>query len=173
MKELKEFCVPFSSLNLGSNSFKNKIDITFFEAFNYSNPHDCDIDVVIDFRKEVHLMDLRINYKGITNITCDRCLGKMELNIDGDFNSIIKFSHVESEIIKDDIIYLPYESHQFNIAPIIYEHYILNFPKRNIHQNQDCDTIQLDLIEKHTKKNKSEISDPRWDILKDLKNKKL
>ena len=172
MKELKEFCIPFSSLKPGSNSFQTKIDKSFFEAFNYSNPHDCNIDVVFDFRKETHLMDIRVKYNGITNINCDRCLGSMEVNIDGDFNSVIQFSHVEDEVIKDGIIYLPYESHQFNVAPVIYEHYLLNFPKRNIHQKNDCYTKQINLIEEYSVNKKSNTTDPRWDILKDLKNKK-
>jgi uncharacterized metal-binding protein YceD (DUF177 family) len=172
MKELKEFYIPFSSLKLGSNSFHNKIDKSFFEAFNYSNPHDCNIDVNIDFRKEVHLMDIRINYKGITNVKCDRCLSDVELSIDGNFNSIIKLEHVDDQIIKEGVIYLPYESYQFNVAPILYEHYLLNFPKRNVHQKEMCDPDQLELVLKYTKNTNTQNHDPRWDMLKELKNKK-
>ena len=172
MKELKEFYIPFSSLKLGSNSFHNKIDKTFFEAFNYSNQHDCDIDVSIDFRKEVHLMDIRINYKGTTNVKCDRCLSDIKLPIDGNFNNIIKQGHVDDQTIKDGVIYLPYESYQFNVAPILYEHYLLNFPKRHVHQKDMCDPEQLELVLKYTKNENIQSQDPRWDALKELKNKK-
>ena len=172
MKELKEFYIPFSSLKQGSNFFHNKIDKSFFEAFNYSNPHDCNIDVNIDFRKEVHLMDIRIKYKGITNVKCDRCLSDVELSIDGDFNSIIKLEHVNDQIIKEGVIYLPYESYQFNVAPIVYEHYLLNFPKRNVHPKGMCDPDQLELVLKYTKNENTQNHDPRWDMLKELKNKK-
>lgn len=173
MKGLNEFCIPFSSLKLGSNSFQNKIGKTFFEAFNYSNPHDCDIDVQIDFRKEIHLMDIRVEYSGTTNVSCDRCLSNMKLTINGSFNSLIKFEHVENELIKEGVIYLPYESYEFNVAPIIFEDYLLNFPKRNVHQKQDCDSKQLELVLKYTKKQEENCEDPRWDALKALKNKKL
>ena len=36
MKELKEFCIPFSSLKLGPNFFDFEIDKSFFDIFNYS-----------------------------------------------------------------------------------------------------------------------------------------
>ncbi len=171
MKELKEFCIPFSSLKPGSNFFKNKIEKSFFETFNYSNPHDCNIDVSIDFRKEVHLMDVRINYKGITNIPCDRCLGNIELSINGNFNSILKFEHVENEEIKEGVIYLPYETYEFNLATIIYEDYLLKFPKRNVHKKDNCDPKQLKIVQKHTQ-NQINNHDPRWDALKVLKKQK-
>lgn len=171
MKELKEFCIPFSSLKPGSNFFKNKIDKTFFEAFNYSNPHDCNMDVSIDFRKETHLMDVRISYKGVTNIPCDRCLENIVLPVNGSFSSIIKFEHIDDQEFKEGVIYLPYETYEFNLATIIYEDYLLNFPKRNIHKEGKCDSEQLKLVRKHTQ-NHINNSDPRWEALKVLKNKK-
>lgn len=170
MKELKEFNVPFSSLKFGSNFFHNKIDKAFFESFNYSDSQDCDIDVDIEFRKEAHLMDVRIYYKGTANVQCDRCLGNIKVGINSNFNSVVKFEHVVSEVIKEGVIYLPYETHQFNIAPIIYEHYLLNFPVRNIHADGECDTKQLEIVMKYMNKS-TQSHDPRWNALKDLKEK--
>jgi uncharacterized metal-binding protein YceD (DUF177 family) len=171
MKEFKEFYIPFSSLTLGSNFFHHKIGKTFFESFNYSSAHDCDIDVNIEFRKEVHLMDIRINYKGKTNVQCDRCLGNIEVAVNSNFNSIIKFGHVDDEVIKEGVIYLPYEAHQFNVAPIIYEHYLLNFPKRNVHAEGKCDAKQLEIVMNYIN-NSHQNHDPRWNALKELKDKK-
>ena len=91
MKGLKDFCIPFSGLKLGDNIFQNKIDKSFFEAFNYSNPHDCNINVSVNFKKEVHLMYVHLKYEGITNIDCDRCLEKMQVEIQGGFKSVLKY----------------------------------------------------------------------------------
>ena len=171
MEKLKEFYIPFSSLKSGSNFFHHKIDKTFFEAFNNPDPHSCDISVSIDFRKDVQLMDVRINYSGFTCVVCDRCLENLDIRINGNFSSVIKFEHVESEVIKEDIIYIPYESHFFNVAILIYEHYLLNFPNRNIHPEGDCDNEQLKFIHKYSGY-KPITQDPRWEALKVLKNKK-
>ena len=171
MKELIEFCIPFSSLKTGSNFFKNKIEKTFFETFNNPNPHDCDIDVSIDFRKEVNLMDVQIIYKGLTNVPCDRCLENIKLPINGSFRSILKFAHIEKEEIKEGVIYIPYETYEFNLASIIYEDYLLNFPKRNVHKEGKCDSEQLKIVLRHTK-NQVNSHDPRWEALKVLKDKK-
>ena len=175
MKGLKDFCIPFSSLKLGDNIFQNKIDKSFFEAFNYSNPHDCKINVSVNFKKEVHLMYIHLKYEGITNIDCDRCLEKMQVEIQGDFNSVLKFDHIEDVVTKNEVIYLPYDCHEFNIAPVLYEHYLLNFPKRNIHPTEKCNVEQLNLVLKYTNNENSNSEtndhDPRWEALKVLKNK--
>ena len=57
MEELKEFCIPFSSLKLGSNFFNFKIENSFFEAFNYPRYEFCSINLALDFRKENSVMD--------------------------------------------------------------------------------------------------------------------
>ena len=105
----------------------------------------------LDFRKENNLMDLQFHYQGVTFTACDRCLDTVSVDLKSNFNSILKFSHNVEHIINDDVVYLPYESYEYNIAQQFYEHFLLNFPKRVIHDDNSCSSEQLFLINKYSK----------------------
>ena len=170
MKELKEFCIPFSSLKLGPNFFDFEIDNSFFDIFNYSRYNNCNISLNLEFRKKNLLMDLRFSYSGYCEVFCDRCLDLVKVPISNKFNCLIKFLHQEQEIIKDDIVYLPEESYEYNIGQLFYEYFLINFPKRVIHKENQCNSNQIKLMEEYSQKQNSLEEDPRWNILKRLKN---
>ena len=65
-----------------------------------------------------------------------------------------------------------YESYEYNIAQPFYEHFLLNFPKRVIHDNNLCDAKQITLMNKYSNKSDNAEFDDRWSKLKDLKNDK-
>ena len=53
MKKLDEFCIPFSSLKLGSNVFNFEINKSFFEAFNYSVYESCNLFYSLILEKKI------------------------------------------------------------------------------------------------------------------------
>ena len=169
MKELKEFCIPFSSLKLGSNFFNFEIDKSFFDIFNYSRYNSCNISLKLEFRKENLLMDLRFSYSGYCEVLCDRCLDLVKVPIDNKFSYLIKFLSQEQEIIKDDIVYLPEESFEYNIGQLFYEYFLVNFPRRVIHKKNQCNSKQIKLIKEYSQKQNRTEKDPRWNKLKALK----
>ena len=169
MEELKEFCIPFSSLKLGSNFFNFKIENSFFEAFNYPRYESCNVNLSLDFRKENSVMDLRFYYQGKTIVNCDRCLDLVSIDFSFEFNYLIKFLYQNEEITKDDIIYLPEESYEYNISHLFYEHFLLNFPKKVVHKKNECNNKQVKLMEQYLKRDSDSEFDPRWEKLKAFK----
>ena len=169
MKELKEFCIPFSSLKLGSNFFNFEIEKKFFDIFNYSRYIGCKISLNLEFRKENLLMDLRFSYSGYCEVLCDRCLDLVKVPINNKFNCLIKFFHQSQEVIKGDILYLPNDSFEYNIGQLFYEYFLVNFPKRVIHKENQCDTKQIKLLKEYSQKQIKTEEDPRWNKLKKLK----
>ena len=116
--DLEEFNISFSSLKAGSNSFSFEIDKMFFEFFNPAFQFDGIISIDSDIRKETHLLDIRIKLSGESSVSCDRCLDKMILHFNQSYQNYIKFDHVEEEVIKDDVIFIPYESNEYNLSLI-------------------------------------------------------
>tara|TARA_Y200000002_G_scaffold76816_1_gene60409 strand:+ start:7905 stop:8438 length:534 start_codon:yes stop_codon:yes gene_type:complete len=171
MKKLDEFCIPFSNLKFGSNLFNFEINNSFFEAFDYSIYEGCELILQLDFRKENNLMDLQFHYQGITFTSCDRCLDTVSVDIKSNFKSILKFGHDFEQIINDDVVYLPYESYEYNIAQQFYEHFLLNFPKKVIHDNDLCNSKQIALINKYSNRPENVEFDDRWSKLKDFKTR--
>ena len=169
--DLEEFNISFSSLKAGSNPFSFEINKMFFEFFNPAFPFDGTISIDSDIRKETHLLDIRMKLSGESSVSCDRCLDKIILHFNQSYQNYIKFDHVEEEVIKDDVIFIPYESYEYNIAFIIYENFMLNYPKRNIHKDNHCNPEQVKIIEAYSNSDHSHKFDydPRWDALKKLK----
>jgi uncharacterized metal-binding protein YceD (DUF177 family) len=172
MKKLDEFCIPFSSLQFGSNFFNFKINNSFFEAFEYSIYQECNLNLNLDFRKENNLMDLQFHYHGCALVACDRCLDTVSVDVKSNFKSVLKFGHDFEQIIKDDVVYLPFESYNYNIAQQFYEHFLLNFPKRVIHDINQCNSKQISIMDLYSNKTVNIEFDPRWNKLKNLKNEK-
>ncbi|MDA9666511.1 hypothetical protein N9T48_00440, partial [bacterium] len=76
------------------------------------------------------------------------------------------------QVIIDDVVYLPFESYNYNIAQQFYEHFLLNFPKRVIHDINQCNSKQISIMDLYSNKTVNIEFDPRWNKLKDLKNEK-
>jgi len=115
-------------------------------------------------------MDLRFNYSGYCEVFCDRCLDLVKVPISNKFNCLIKFLKQEQEVIKDDIVYLPEESFEYNIGQLFYEYFLVNFPKRVIHKENQCNSKQIKLMQEYSQKQIRTEEDPRWNILKRLKS---
>ncbi len=179
MNDLKDFIVPFSSLKNGSNHFTFDLDKKFFEAFNYSEVNDSKISATVDFRKETNLFDLRIEWSGNYNTVCDRCIESLSIKSNENFRRIVKFSHDSSTKSTGEIILISYDAYELNLAPLFLEEFVLIFPKRKIHENDLCDSKQIETMNTYIIngtqprefENDKNSNDPRWDALKKLKNK--
>ena len=62
------------------------------------------------------------------------------------------------------------ESFEYNIGQLFYEYFLVNFPKRVIHKENQCNSKQIKLMKEYSQKQISKEEDPRWNILKGLKN---
>jgi uncharacterized metal-binding protein YceD (DUF177 family) len=117
------------------------------------------------------LMDLKFTYVGKIFISCDRCLDNVAVEFNSNFSNVLKFSHSVEETTNNGVTYLPYESYDYNVAQVFYEHVVLNTPKKILHQENQCDPKQIELMNLFSKSGKEVEYDSRWNKLKDLKNK--
>ena len=56
METLEEFKILFSSLKDGENRFNYNLDLKFFEAFDFNELNNCEIDVQLILLKTTLLM---------------------------------------------------------------------------------------------------------------------
>jgi uncharacterized metal-binding protein YceD (DUF177 family) len=174
MKDLKDFNIPFIGLKTGSHLFEYQIDNTFFEAFNFNEYFDADISTEVDFVKKTTLIEISIHIKGTVNVPCDTTSITFDQEIEGTLPLIIKFGP-EFNDDNEEILILPYEEYQINIAQYIYELIVLSVPSKRIHPKVLDGTMQSEALDKLnelriTKEKTVEDTetDPRWDKLKNL-----
>ena len=176
MKDLKEFNIPFVGLKEGSHLFKYHIDKTFFEAYQFDEYNDSNVTCNIELTKKSTLMEFLFTIEGNVNIPCDITNELFDQNIEGALKLVVKFGH-EYNDDNIDILIIPHDSYQVNIAQYIYELIVLSVPSKRVHPKVENGTMESEALNKLEElkikdNNKNTVeektTDPRWDKLKDL-----
>ncbi len=173
MNDLKEFDISFIGLKLGNHQFDYKVDNKFFEYFQYDEFENADIKVALDFEKKNNMFNLIFNSQGIVTVNCDITNEPFEMEINGNLPLIVKFGE-EYNDNHEEILIIPHNEYQLNVAQFIYEMIALSVPVKRIHPGVEDGTLQSEVIKKledyQLKKEKA--IDPRWAKLKELQSDK-
>lgn len=156
--------------------FEFNIDKRFFDEYSYSLVKAGNVKTVIDIEKQETMIVVTFLFTGSVSLTCDLCLGEFPHTISKQDRLIVKF-HGDHDISDEteEILILAKGDHEIDLAPLIYEYINLAVP---IHarcktpgETAYCDQVTLsklrDLSERSSNENDH---DPRWDILKKIKN---
>ena len=175
MKQLKEYDIPFVGLKEGGHLFEFDIDEKFFDLFQFDEFNTAKIKATVDFIKKPSLLNLKFNISGDVNVPCDVTNEPFDLAIEGTMPLVVKFG-LEYNDDNDEILILPHEAYQINVAQYFYELIVLSVPNKRVHPKvldgtMESETLnkleELTITEKKTVV-EDETTDPRWDKLKDL-----
>ncbi len=172
MKDLKKFNIQFVGLKEGDHLFEYNIDNTFFEAFNYDEFESSSIKVSLNFIKKSTLFELTFTSDGFVEVPCDLTSELYKQDIQSVLPLIVKFGP-EFNDDNEEILVLPHEAYEFNVAQFIYEMIVLSIPNKRIHPKVLDGTMNSEALDKlrelEIKEEKTvEKTDPRWDKLKNL-----
>ncbi|MBU3011545.1 DUF177 domain-containing protein [Polaribacter vadi] len=172
MKDLKQFNIQFVGLKEGKHKFDYSIDNKFFEAFNYDDFTSSSIKVSLDFVKKSTLFELNFLTEGTVEVPCDVTNELYDQEIDSELPLVVKFG-LEYNDDNEEILILPHEAYEFNVAQFIYEMIVLAVPNKRVHPKVIDGTMESEALDKlkelEIKEEKTvETTDPRWDKLKNL-----
>ena len=177
MKDLKQFNIPFVGLKEGNHLLEYQIDNTFFKIFNYEEFNEASINVSVALEKKATFIKLIFSAKGFVNLLCDLSLEAYNQEIDTSLPLLIKFGEAFNDD-NEEILILPQQAYEVNVAQYIYEMVILGLPSKRIHPKVADGTLETPAIKKlkelsieehHEEEHqKEENIDPRWDKLKNL-----
>lgn len=171
MDKLRNYDVSFSGLKTGKHEFKFEIDKEFFQLFDteqdFTNPK-ITVDVLLD--KHTTFLEFEIKVSGTVELVCDITNENFDHPIENQIKVLVKFGE-EYDDSEEDVITIPTNDHAFNISQLIYENVALSIPMKKLSPN--VTEKDLEILEKFSPKEIEEEheSDPRWDALKNLKNK--
>jgi uncharacterized metal-binding protein YceD (DUF177 family) len=168
VKALKEYTIQFVSLKLGTHYFEFDVNNKFFEKFDYFEFLATTFKVELAFEKQSTMMLLNFNFSGEITVPCDRCLEDLNIAIAGEEKLIIKFGN-EPYDGTDDIVVLPENAYEINVAQYIYEFIEVNIPQKRVHDEGDCNVETINKLNEYTVKNNDNI-DPRWSGLDKFNN---
>lgn len=171
-----KYTIQFKGLKDGLHPFEFELDDKFFEFFANPDIEKGKLLVKLGLLKKTGLLELDFDIQGTVNVLCDRCLEKFDLQVDFQGCLFIKFTQHHTESEDPDVIFLDPDEHQVDLSRYIYESVILSLPYRKVHPEGKkaqitCNPEMLQKLKKIAVTGKK-VTDPRWDKLKDLKNKK-
>ncbi len=176
LKTLKSYSIPFKGLKLGKHQFDFEITDSFFNEFEYSLVKKGSLTCKVDLEKQETLMILHFNINGVVERTCDRCLSVFPENVAIAERQIVKFGEDEADEADDEIMVLNRNEHELNLSGLIYEYINVAMPLISICEDEGntrfCDQEMLEKLKTLSgsiEENEENSTDPRWNVLKNIK----
>ena len=174
-----------------STALEYRLDNEFFANIDGPEVQRGKVDVTLDVKRTAAVIELNFHLSGIIYIPCDRCLDDMEHIIDTDEQLFIKLGHEYNEE-SDNMITIPEDEGEVNIAWFLYEFIALTIPIKHVHPYGKCnkemserlhkmsarrvddDDEEVEFVstvidEDNSIEEEERPTDPRWDALKKLK----
>lgn len=167
MKYLKQFVIPFSGLNEGEHWFDFKIDKQFFDCFEDHEVQEAEVEIKLCFIKRSTMLELNFEIEGTFQTNCDRCWKSVSIPIESQDRILVKFGDEQFDET-DEILVIPYRETEIDISKIVYELIVVAMPMKRVHEEGKCDDSISDQLMADEDDN-DKPTDPRWDLLKNLK----
>ena len=176
MDKFRNYDVAFSGLKTGKHEFKFEVEQAFFDLFETEQEFSgAKIDVDVLLEKHSTFLDFLIKIHGTVNLVCDITSETFTHPIENEIKFLVKFGE-EYDDSNEEVITIPTGDSSFNISQIIYEAVVLSIPMKKISPNVNEEDEYHKILEKFSPKSKeieekTEAVDPRWEVLKKLKDK--
>ena len=183
MGKFSLYNIPLRSLSEGTHEFGYLLDDQFFKLINDgdSDIHKGDVNVTLTIKSKTNLFEFAFNLTGDVQVSCDRCLDDMPIEVSTKNRLIVKFGEEYSEE-SDEIVIIPEDDGEINIAWFLYEFISLTIPMKHVHPSGKCNRFMSSKLNKHRvisgddsdldedieDEDSSTESNSQWDSLNDL-----
>ena len=131
------YTISFKGLSLGSHIFDWVLDGGFFSLYEMSEIGDASIGVQLTLVKHSRFLELNFVFNGWVEVSCDRCLDPLKIEITSEPRMFVKFGEHAGEDDSDDndVIILPHGEDRLDVVQYLYEYAHLSLPIRRVHSN--------------------------------------
>ena len=195
MAKFSQFKIDLKNLPDGVNTYSYQLDRKFFDSIDHEDVRKGNVSVELTVTKNTGAFEFEFHLVGTVQIPCDRCLDEMNQEIDTHNRLLVKFGEEYFEET-DEIVTIPADEGEINIAWYLYEFIVLNIPIKHVHLPGKCNRFMTAKYRKHqavsvsdddddidefddeivddidvgeSVDQQTEETDPRWDALKKLK----
>ncbi|TVR40429.1 MAG: DUF177 domain-containing protein [Cryomorphaceae bacterium] len=161
----RTYIIQFEGLKEGLHHYEFEVNDTFFASIEGSLVEQGNFEVSLKLEKKSTLMEFDFSGTGVIRGVCDRCGDPLDFSVSWDKKLIVKYGNPGDET-SDDLVFIPHNAYEIDMAPFIYELIVLAIPRRNVHEDGQCNEEALRLLDELNAKNDD--VDPRWSKLTDL-----
>ena len=173
---MKAFSVNIIGLSYKAHQFEYEFGSAFFEKYGKDMVSDGHFSASVVLDKHETFIEAEFKIKGEAKLICDRSLEPFDFPVDIDSRIMFKYGEEEAEL-SDEIIIISRDRVSLELGQYMYEFISLSIPIKKVHPKfqdgeDDEDDNEGKLIytsETESSEEEKEV-DPRWEILKKLKN---
>lgn len=175
-------------MSLGVHEKEYSLENKFFVDIDGTEVQKGKVKVALTIKRSSVMFEMNFQIDGAVMVPCDRCLDDMELLVSTHNRLVVKFGKEYAEE-SDEVVVIPEDEGEINLAWFIYEFIALSIPMKHVHMPGKCNKTVSSKLKKHTAKSADPDdeyeddmnedvsadedmddvqSDPRWDALKGL-----
>jgi uncharacterized protein len=143
----REYLISFAGLKLGLHLFEYDIANTFFEGLEYSPILKGQVKVQLELEKKETMLIGKFHIEGSVTTACDRCTDDVNVEIEGAYQLIYKLGGEQTD--NEDLIVLSPDAYEIDVKENIYEFISISLPFRVIHEEGECNTEMMTLLNQY------------------------
>lgn len=124
------------------------LDNDFFTIIDAPEIQKGKVNVKLIVKKTSQAFEFNFQTEGVVWVSCDRCLDEMEQVIVSTDKLMVKFGHEYTEEA-DNLVIIPEEEGEINIAWFMYEFVALALPMKHVHAPGKCNKAMASKLSKH------------------------
>lgn len=131
-----------------SCKYEFALDNLFFANIDGPEIQKGKVNVTLIVKKTSRAFELNFQSDGLVWVPCDRCLDDMEQSVTSTDKLIVKFGSGYAEE-GDNLIVIPEEEGEINVAWFMYEFIALAIPMKHVHAPGKCNKAMNSKLHKH------------------------
>ena len=175
MEKLDAYKIDLRGLQDVNQNRSLTADDEFFALVQGDEIQSGNVAIEMQVRQTSGVYVVCFQFSGEVQVMCDRCLEPMMQPVEGEAELRIKLG----ETYEDDgeLIVVPEDEGVADISWQVYEQIALQIPLRHVHADGKCEESMQEVLAKHGRydeddedddSGESQVTDPRWDALKQL-----
>ena len=171
MGRFDKYNVDLKGLKVASLNLEFDLDNAFFGDIDGEEFQKGAVKAVVNVRKNRDIFDFSFVLNGTVVVPCDRCLDDLEVDVDTENTLRVKLGEEYAD--DGDIVIVPEQDGDLNIAWYLYEFIVLALPMKRVHAPGKCNNEMTGKLKKHSADNEDTDNeeqgiDPRWESLKNI-----
>lgn len=157
MGKFDKYKIDLKGMQADSESFEFLLDNIFFANIDGPEVQKGKVNVKLTVKRTARAFELSFQTEGMVWVSCDRCLDDMEQPVSSTDKIMVKFGRDYGE--EGDVIVVPEEDGDINVAWYMYEFVALAVPMKHVHAPGKCNKAMSGKLSKHLRTTADEEGD--------------
>lgn len=143
-----KYRIDLKGMQADSCRYDFVLDNVFFANIDGPEVQKGKVNVALNVKKTSRAFELDFQTDGMVWVPCDRCLDDMEQPVSSADKLIVKFGPEYAEE-GDNLIVVPEEEGEINVAWFMYEFVALAIPMKHVHAPGKCNKAMSSKLKQH------------------------